>query len=140
MQIARWGNSLAVRIPAPLAAELGVSEGTELLLRAHSTEVCGLAEEQAGYAASATVGKWGNSLGLRLPKAVVEELEVDEGSHVAISVGVCGIIQIFKTLDPSRKRSRAEALASFRQSRGIFSGSVRFPRDDLQLRGPDVDD
>ena len=30
MQVARWGNSLAVRLPAKLVAELGLSEGDEI--------------------------------------------------------------------------------------------------------------
>jgi antitoxin MazE len=30
MQIAKWGNSLAVRLPAKLVAELGLVEGDEI--------------------------------------------------------------------------------------------------------------
>jgi len=30
MQIAKWGNSLAVRLPAKLVAELGLAEGDEI--------------------------------------------------------------------------------------------------------------
>lgn len=32
MQIARWGNSLAVRLPAALMRELGLKEGDEIAL------------------------------------------------------------------------------------------------------------
>jgi antitoxin MazE len=32
MQIARWGNSLAVRLPAALVRELGLKEGDEIAL------------------------------------------------------------------------------------------------------------
>jgi antitoxin MazE len=34
MQIAKWGNSLAVRIPAEVARELGLKEGDRVELRA----------------------------------------------------------------------------------------------------------
>lgn len=34
MQVARWGNSLAVRIPAEVARELGIKEGDDITLRA----------------------------------------------------------------------------------------------------------
>ena len=34
MQIAKWGNSLAVRIPADVARELDLKEGDEVTLRA----------------------------------------------------------------------------------------------------------
>lgn len=33
MQVSRWGNSLAVRLPAKLVAELGLEEGDEVDLR-----------------------------------------------------------------------------------------------------------
>lgn len=34
MQVAKWGNSLAVRLPAELVRELGLREGDEVILRA----------------------------------------------------------------------------------------------------------
>lgn len=34
MQVAKWGNSLAVRIPADVARQLGLKEGDEIELRA----------------------------------------------------------------------------------------------------------
>lgn len=34
MQVAKWGNSLAVRIPAELARSLGIAEGDDIQLRA----------------------------------------------------------------------------------------------------------
>lgn len=34
MQVARWGNSLAVRLPAELVRELGLREGDQIDLRA----------------------------------------------------------------------------------------------------------
>lgn len=37
-------------------------------------------------ATSTQIGKWGNSLGLRLPKSVAREAQVDEGDTVDVSV------------------------------------------------------
>lgn len=34
MQVSKWGNSLAVRLPAKLVAELGLKEGDEIEVRA----------------------------------------------------------------------------------------------------------
>lgn len=34
MQVSKWGNSLAVRLPAELVRELGLREGDEVTLRA----------------------------------------------------------------------------------------------------------
>ncbi len=33
MQVAKWGNSLAVRLPVALVQELGIADGDELLLQ-----------------------------------------------------------------------------------------------------------
>ena len=32
------------------------------------------------------IAKWGNSLGVRLPKSVAQEARLDEGDHVDVSV------------------------------------------------------
>lgn len=36
MQVAKWGNSLAVRLPAELVRELGLREGDEVSLHAEA--------------------------------------------------------------------------------------------------------
>jgi antitoxin MazE len=36
MQVAKWGNSLAVRLPAELVRELGLQEGDDITLRAEA--------------------------------------------------------------------------------------------------------
>lgn len=33
MQVSRWGNSLAIRLPSKLVAELGLKEGDEVEIR-----------------------------------------------------------------------------------------------------------
>lgn len=47
MQVAKWGNSLAVRLPVALVQELGISDGDELILKP--------ARRQANQPASVTV-------------------------------------------------------------------------------------
>ena len=39
MQVAKWGNSLAVRLPADLVRELGLKEGDTVLLSARKARV-----------------------------------------------------------------------------------------------------
>jgi antitoxin MazE len=54
MQVAKWGNSLAVRIPADVARELGLKEGDEIELRAlDSGELALITEQQRREAAIA---------------------------------------------------------------------------------------
>jgi len=38
-QIVKWGNSLAVRIPKPVAEEAGVREGDSIVIEAGSGEI-----------------------------------------------------------------------------------------------------
>jgi len=52
MQIARWGNSLAVRIPADVARELGLKEGDDIQLCAlNADQVAIITERQRREAA-----------------------------------------------------------------------------------------
>lgn len=41
----------------------------------------------------AIVNKWGNSLGFRIPKAIVEESNISEGSELDVSV-IDGVISL----------------------------------------------
>lgn len=45
MRVARWGNSLAVRLPAAVVEKLGVSEGDEITLIADSTAAVRVARD-----------------------------------------------------------------------------------------------
>ncbi|MCH9275343.1 AbrB/MazE/SpoVT family DNA-binding domain-containing protein [Bifidobacterium amazonense] len=47
----------------------------------------------------ATVNKWGNALGVRIPKEIREQLELHEGSHVDINVDGNRIV-----ITPERQR------------------------------------
>ncbi len=53
----------------------------------------------------ATVTKWGNSLALRLPKTVADEVHLVEGATVTIEV-IDGAIRV----TPARKRFKLEDL------------------------------
>jgi antitoxin MazE len=140
MQVARWGNSLAVRIPVPLAAELGLSEGKAISLYIKAAAAGGFAEEQAPFEAQGevankvTVGKWGNSLGVRLPKALAEELGLVEGSDVSFANGGGGMIEVEKT------RDRLELLKALRKFRGMIPADFKFDREEANSREPRDED
>lgn len=51
MQVCKWGNSLAVRLPAKLVADLGLKEGDEI-------EVRGRADGALEVARTATTADW----------------------------------------------------------------------------------
>jgi antitoxin MazE len=74
------------------------------------------------------VSKWGNSLAVRLPRAVVEALKLKEGDDIEITVAGT------RRLAVSRDRSREEALKSLRKFRGRLLKGFKFDRDKAHAR------
>jgi antitoxin MazE len=68
------------------------------------------------------VSKWGNSLAVRLPKAVVEALRLKEGDTLAIQVSGARVLEISKAPAPR------ELLARLRKYRGRLPPGFRFDR------------
>ena len=75
------------------------------------------------------VGKWGNSLAVRLPAAVVEVLNLKEGDEIQIEVAGD------RTLRVERDPKREEALARLRALRRPLPPGFRFSRDEANERG-----
>jgi len=68
------------------------------------------------------VSKWGNSLAIRLPAAVVEVLGLKEGDDVQVRVAGEGDFEVGRTPD-----NRA-LLARLRQYRGTLPADFKFDR------------
>ncbi|MGB8581046.1 MAG: AbrB/MazE/SpoVT family DNA-binding domain-containing protein [Candidatus Sulfotelmatobacter sp.] len=74
------------------------------------------------------VSKWGNSLAIRLPAAVVEALKLKEGDRIEIRVAGK------RTFEVSRDTARQQALARLRKlSRPLPAGFV-FDREEANAR------
>ena len=78
------------------------------------------------------VSRWGNSLAVRLPAAVVERLGLKEGDEIEIAVDDgsedARRFAVRRTPDPG------EVLARLRGFRGRLPGDFRFDRDDANAR------
>lgn len=74
------------------------------------------------------VAKWGNSLAVRLPAAVVEALELKEGDEVEIHVVEAREFAV------ARKPSREDLLKRLRAFRGRLPPDFKFDRDDANAR------
>jgi antitoxin MazE len=74
------------------------------------------------------VSKWGNSLAIRLPAAVVEVLGLKEGDEIEIAVADS------RRFNVSRKASREELLRRLRAFRGRLPADFRFDRDEANAR------
>lgn len=68
------------------------------------------------------VAKWGNSLAVRLPAAVVEALPLKEGDEIEIQVAGA------RTFEIGRRPGAAELLARLRKFRGRLPEDFRFDR------------
>ncbi len=152
MQIVRWANSLAVRLPAGFVDRLRLSEGMKVGLRAksgasqHDAQCPSFGEEAqntlapdtgapgANTAAPTyriTVGRWGNSLAIRLPQALVARLGLSEGDAVAIAEGGPDMLEIEKEL------SIDELFDLIRTMRRTLPADYRFDREEANSREAD---
>jgi len=68
------------------------------------------------------VSKWGNSLAVRLPAAVVESLDLHEGDDIEIQVEGARSLSVCKAPD------HRELLARLRKYRGRLPEEFRFDR------------
>jgi antitoxin MazE len=74
------------------------------------------------------VSKWGNSLAIRLPAAVVEALKLKEGDDIEIRVAG------EKAFDVSRDHSRQRALERLRKLQRPLPTGFVFDRNDIYER------
>ena len=74
------------------------------------------------------VAKWGNSLAVRLPKAVVDALELKEGDDIEITVAGA------KRFEVDRDRRREEALERLKALSFPLPKGYRFDREEANER------
>lgn len=74
------------------------------------------------------VAKWGNSLAVRLPAAVVDELKLKEGDEIEITVAEK------RQFEVARDHSREEAIESIRRLARPFPPGFKFNRQELYGR------
>ena len=74
------------------------------------------------------VARWGNSLAVRLPAAVVEALELKSGDEIEIHVAGTRELAI------ARKPGRDELLKRLRAFRGRLPADFKFDRDEANAR------
>ncbi|MDA8247911.1 MAG: AbrB/MazE/SpoVT family DNA-binding domain-containing protein [Rhodospirillales bacterium] len=74
------------------------------------------------------VAKWGNSLAVRLPAAVVEALALKEGDEIEIHVADARAFAV------ALKPGREELLKRLRAFRGRLPADFKFDRDEANAR------
>ena len=81
------------------------------------------------------VAKWGNSLGVRLPMALVHQLGISEGDELVVlpakrRSGSTGIAAV----SISREPSKMERLQAVRRHRSALPAGFKFDRDEANAR------
>jgi antitoxin MazE len=74
------------------------------------------------------VAKWGNSLAVRLPDAVVKALKLKTGDEIEI------VVTGARRFEIGRDRSREEALKRLRALKKPLPKGFRFDRDEANAR------
>jgi antitoxin MazE len=74
------------------------------------------------------VAKWGNSLAVRLPSAVVEALELKEGDQIEIRISGD------REFEVRRDQTNADALARLKRLRRPLPPGFTFSRDEANDR------
>jgi antitoxin MazE len=74
------------------------------------------------------VAKWGNSLAVRLPAAVVEALRLKEGDEIEIHIAGA------REFGVARKPSRQDLLNQLRAYRGRLPRDFKFDREEANAR------
>jgi antitoxin MazE len=74
------------------------------------------------------VSKWGNSLAVRLPRTVVEALELKEGDEIEITIAGA------RRFELSRDRRREKAVARLRALRRPLPPGFKFDRQQANER------
>ena len=74
------------------------------------------------------VSKWGNSLAVRLPAAVVEALKLKEGDHIEIRIAKERVFEV------GRDQSRQRALARLRKLERPLPAGFVFDREEANAR------
>lgn len=75
------------------------------------------------------VAKWGNSLAVRLPVAVVEALQLKDGDEIEVRTDASGALVVGK------KPGLEEMLVRLRRFRGRLPKGFKFDREEAHRRG-----
>lgn len=75
------------------------------------------------------VSKWGNSLAVRLPAKLVEQLGLKEGDDIELKPAEAGALEV------SKKPTTEELFERVRKFRNRMPADFKFDRDEANSRG-----
>jgi antitoxin MazE len=75
------------------------------------------------------ISKWGNSLAVRLPKALVDRLGLKEGDELEVVAAANGVIEV-----ETKEARRQRALDNIRSRNWTLPHDYKFDRDEANER------
>ena len=75
------------------------------------------------------ISKWGNSLAVRLPRAVVEQLGLKLGDEIELRAAEGNVLTV-----GTAEAERRAALARLRKFRGLLPADYKFDREEAHER------
>jgi antitoxin MazE len=72
--------------------------------------------------------KWGNSLAVRLPAAVVEALDLKQGDQIEISISGCGVLYLLVSSSTGGGAPRAAAASHAARAEAGWEPNVTYLR------------
>ena len=79
------------------------------------------------------IGRWGNSLAVRLPKALVERFGLREGDEISSKL-IENALEAAEQAETERRRM--EALQRIRETKWVLPDGWKFDREEAHERGP----
>lgn len=77
------------------------------------------------------VGKWGNSLAVRLPKVLTDKFGIAEGDEIDMATLDAALTQ---ALDESRRARKLAAIARMREANWVLPDDWKFDREEANAR------
>ena len=98
----KWGNSTGVLLHKGVIKGLHAEKGETFYVSAKDKKTFILSKKAVGKVVNheTNISQWGNSLGIRIPKAVLEELDMEIGDKVIVKMTNKGQA-IFKKIEQS---------------------------------------
>lgn len=81
------------------------------------------------------VSKWGNSLAVRIPAAVAEQVDLREGDELSVTEAAGGKLELQKIVDQDKRlEERRRLIEGLHAFHGLLPAGFKFDREEANAR------
>jgi antitoxin MazE len=81
------------------------------------------------------VSKWGNSLAVRIPSSLAEQLNLKEGDELAVTEAAAGRLELQKVVDEEKRlEQRRRLIDELHAFHGLLPADFKFDREEANAR------